>query len=217
MRVKICGIRDEEELKMCVKYADAVGFVTEYPSDVPWNITREEVRKLISKTPPFTCTVIVTSGSVEDVVELVEYTKPNAVQLHGNESEEEVKEIVEAVDAKVIKALPVDVGTGRVYGRDAVEAALSYERVGVDAILLDSKTERVGGTGKTFNWEVARRVREEIGIPLILAGGLNSGNVGRAIEYVKPYAVDVISGVETNGRKDERKVREFVKAVKVFL
>ena len=217
MRVKICGIRDEEELKMCVKYADAVGFVTEYPSDVPWNITREEARELISKTPPFTCTVIVTSGSVEDVVELVEYTKPNAVQLHGNESEEEVKEIIEAVDAKVIKALPVDVGTGRVYGRDAVEAALSYEKVGVDAILLDSKTERVGGTGKTFNWEVARRVREEIGIPLILAGGLNSGNVGRAIEYVKPYAVDVISGVETNGRKDERKVREFVKAVKVFL
>jgi len=217
MRVKICGIRDEEELEICVKYADAIGFVTEHPSDVPWNITREEARKLISRTPPFTCTVIVTSGSVDDVVELVEYTRPNAVQLHGSESEEEVREIVEVVNAKVIKALPVDVKTGKVYGRDAVEAAQSYEKVGVDAILLDSKTDRVGGTGKTFNWEVAKKVRERISLPLILAGGLNSKNVRKAVEYVKPYAVDVISGVETEGRKDERKVREFVKAVKVIL
>lgn len=216
MRVKICGIRDEEELEICVKYADAVGFVTEYPADVPWNITRDKARELISKTPPFIYTVLVTSGSFEKVVELVEYTKPNAVQLHGEESEEEVKEIAEAVNAKVIKALPVDVKTGKVYGRDAVEAALSYEKACVDAILLDSKTERVGGTGASFSWEVAKKVRERIGLPLILAGGLNSENVRRAIEFVKPYAVDVISGVETNGRKDERKVRDFVRAAKVI-
>ncbi len=216
MRVKICGIRNEEELKICIRYADAVGFVTEYPSEVPWNITREEARKLISKTPPFIYTVIVTSGSVEKVIDLVEYTKPNAVQLHGNESEEDVKEIVEGVDVKVIKALPVDVKTGRVYGRDAVEVALSYEKTGIDAVLLDSKTDRVGGTGKTFNWEIARKVREKIRLPLILAGGLNSKNVRKAIEYVKPYAVDVISGVETEGRKDENKIREFVRAAKVI-
>ncbi len=216
MRVKICGIRNEEELKICIRYADAVGFVTEYPSEVPWNITREEARKLISKTPPFIYTVIVTSGSVEKVIDLVEYTKPNAVQLHGNESEEDVKEIVEGVDVKVIKALPVDVKTGRVYGRDAVEVALSYEKTGIDAVLLDSKTDRVGGTGKTFNWEIARKVREKIRLPLILAGGLNSKNVRKAIEYVKPYAVDVISGVESEGRKDENKIREFVRAAKVI-
>jgi len=216
MRVKICGIRNEEELKICIRYADAVGFVTEYPSEVPWNITREEARKLISKTPPFIYTVIVTSGSVEKVIDLVEYTKPNAVQLHGNESEEDVKEIVEGVNVKVIKALPVDVKTGRIYGRDAVEVALSYEKTGIDAVLLDSKTDRVGGTGKAFNWEIARKVREKIRLPLILAGGLNSKNVRKAIEYVKPYAVDVISGVETEGRKDENKIREFVRAAKVI-
>ena len=216
MRVKICGIRNEEELKICIRYADAVGFVTEYPSEVPWNITREEARKLISKTPPFIYTVIVTSGSVEKVIDLVEYTKPNAVQLHGNESEEDVKEIVKGVDVKVIKALPVDVKTGRIYGRDAVEVALSYEKTGIDAVLLDSKTDRVGGTGKTFNWEIARKVREKIRLPLILAGGLNSKNVRKAIEYVKPYAVDVISGVESEGRKDENKIREFVRAAKVI-
>ena len=216
MRVKICGIRDEEELKICAKYADAVGFVTEYPADVPWNISRRKARELTSKTPPFVYTVVVTSGSVEEVIELVKYTKPNAVQLHGSESEEEVREIVEAIDVKVIKALPIDVETGKVYGRDAVEAALSYEKAGVDAILLDSKTDKVGGTGKTFNWEVARKVREKISLPLILAGGLNSKNVRKAVEYVKPYAVDVISGVETGGRKDERKIKEFVMAAKVI-
>jgi len=216
MKVKICGIRNEEELKICIRYADAVGFVTEFPSEVPWNITREEARKLISKTPPFIYTVIVASGSVEEVIDLVEYTKPNAVQLHGNESEEDVKEIVEGVDVKVIKALPVDVKTGRIYGRDAIDVALSYEKTGIDAVLLDSKTDRVGGTGKTFNWEIARKVREKIRLPLILAGGLNSKNVRKAIEYVKPYAVDVISGVETEGRKDENKIREFVRAAKVI-
>ena len=214
MRVKICGIRDEQELKICAKYADIVGFVTEYPMEVPWNISREEAKRLISKTPPFIYTVVVTSGRVEEVVEIVEYTKPNAVQLHGNESEKEVREIVEALNVKVIKALPIDVKTGKVYGRDAIDAALSYERTGIDAILLDSKTDKIGGTGKTFDWDIARRVREKINIPLILAGGLNSRNVKKAIEYVKPYAVDVISGVETSGRKDERKVKEFVMAAK---
>ena len=187
-----------------------------YPADVPWNISRRKARELISKTPPFVYTVVVTSGSVEEVIELVKYTKPNAVQLHGSESKEEVREIVKAIDVKVIKALPIDVETGKVYGRDAVEAALSYEKAGVDAILLDSKTDKVGGTGKTFNWEVAKKVGEKISLPLILAGGLNSKNVRKAVEYVKPYAVDVISGVETNGRKDERKVREFVMAAKVI-
>jgi len=117
-------------------------------------------------------------------------------------------------NVKVIKALPIDVKTGKVYGRDAIDAALSYERTGIDAILLDSKTDKIGGTGKTFDWDIARRVREKINIPLILAGGLNSRNVKKAIEYVKPYAVDVISGVETSGRKDERKVKEFVMAAK---
>lgn len=215
MKVKICGIRDEEELKICIKYADAVGFVTEYPLDVPWNISREEARKLIKKTPPFVSTVVVTSGSAEKVAEIVEYTRPDAVQLHGEESEREVREIVDT-GVKVIKALPVDVNTGRIYGEDAVKVALSYERTGVDAILLDSKVGRSGGTGKTFNWVIARKVRERINLPLILAGGLDSGNVRIAVEYVKPYAVDVISGVETNGRKDERKVREFVLAAKVI-
>ncbi len=213
MKVKICGIRDEKELDVCIKYADAVGFVTEYPSDVPWNISREEARKLISKTPPFVYTVVVTTGSAEDVLEIIECSKPNAVQLHGNENKEEVRKIKEESGIKVIKALPIDVRTGKVYGRDAVDVAKAYAGV-ADAILLDSKTDRPAGTGMTFDWDIARRVKERIETPLILAGGLNSKNVQRAIEIVRPFAVDVISGVEVNGRKEEDKVREFVMAAK---
>jgi len=216
MRVKICGVRDLDELKICIKYADAVGFVTEYPIEVPWNISREKAKQLISKTPPFVYTVVVTAGSVEKVLEIAEYTKANAIQLHGNESEKEVEEIVKELDAKVIKALQIDLETGKIYNKNPIEVAKSYARY-VDAVVLDSKTKNMpAGTGKPFNWEIARKVREKIEIPLILAGGLNSRNVKQAIEIIKPHAVDVISGVETNGKKDEKKIREFIIAAKVI-
>ncbi|HID43316.1 MAG TPA: phosphoribosylanthranilate isomerase, partial [Archaeoglobaceae archaeon] len=212
----ICGVRDLDELKICIKYADAVGFVTEYPVEVPWNISREKAKQLISKTPPFVYTVVVTAGSVEKVLEIAEYTKANAIQLHGNESEKEVEEIVKELDAKVIKALQIDLETGKIYNKNPIEVAKSYARY-VDAVVLDSKTKNMpAGTGKPFNWEIARKVREKIEIPLILAGGLNSRNVKQAIEIIKPHAVDVISGVETNGKKDEKKIREFIIAAKVI-
>jgi len=216
-RVKICGIRDYEELRIAVRYADAVGFVTEYPIDVPWNISREKAKELISKTPPFIYTVVVTSGEVEKIIEIAETTKPDGLQLHGQESLEDVRYIKENVGTKVIKAIQIDVKSGKAYEKSPVEVALLYEKAGVDAILLDSKTEMPAGTGKTFNWEIARKVKEVINVPLILAGGLNSGNVRKAIEIVNPFAVDVISGVETEGKKDERKVREFVRAVKMVV
>jgi len=195
-----------------------VGFVTEYPIEVPWNLSRDEAKELIARTPPFIFTVVVTTGSVEKIVGIAKHTKANAIQLHGSESLKEVKRIRDELEGvKLIKALPVDAEAD---GPRILGQAMPYAEV-VDAILLDSKTDEMpAGTGKTFNWEIAREIRErieKIGKPLILAGGLNSENVERAIQTVRPYAVDVISGVETNGRKDERKVREFVRAAKHML
>ncbi|MBO8183737.1 MAG: phosphoribosylanthranilate isomerase [Archaeoglobus sp.] len=218
MKVKICGIRDLDELKICISYADAVGFVTEYPIEVPWNLSRDDAKELIARTPPFIFTVVVTTGSVEKIVEIAKHTNANAIQLHGNESVKEVKGIRDELEGvKLIKALPVDAEAD---GPRILGQAMPYAEV-VDAMLLDSKTDEMpAGTGKTFNWEIAREIRErieKIGKPLILAGGLNSENVERAIQTVRPYALDVISGVETNGRKDERKVREFVRAAKHML
>ena len=217
MRVKICGIRDLEELKICLNYADAVGFVTEYPLPVPWNISRREAKELISKTPLFISTVVVTSGSVEKVLEIAKYTQPDVLQLHGRESEKEVGEIAKSLkrqSIKVIKALPVDVETGKIYDKEPLGVILSYAKI-VDAILLDSwAKDRPAGTGKVFDWSLARQVRKKVKT-LIIAGGLDSQNVRDALEMVKPYGVDVISGVERKGRKDEKKIQEFVGAARM--
>ena len=91
--------------------------------------------------------------------------------------------------------------------------------VGISALLLDSKTSSMpAGTGVSFSWEIARQVRLAINVPLIIAGGLNPGNVRDAIKSIKPFAVDIISGVEDQpGRKDEQKVRAFIQAVKGYM
>ena len=89
------------------------------------------------------------------------------------------------------------------------------EDTGVDALVLDSFSEaRPAGTGQSIDWTMARNIRETVGLPVILAGGLNSGNVGQAVAAVNPYGVDVISGVENPvGKKDPDKVRAFIEAV----
>ena len=102
-------------------------------------------------------------------------------------------------------------------GEEAVEEAASVAPH-VDAILLDSgdpslRVKELGGTGRVHDWGMSRRIRESVDVPVILAGGLDPDNVADAISGVKPYAVDVCSGVRTGGRLDESKLREFIKRV----
>jgi phosphoribosylanthranilate isomerase len=136
--------------------------------------------------------------------------------LHGEEGEGETEEIAGLVKndgVKVVKSLSIDIGIPQ-NADEVIKKALSYQDCGIDALLLDSKTPaRPAGTGIPLSWEVAGRVREALSIPLILAGGLSPSNVSEAIKYVRPYGVDVISGVEGSpGSKDPDKVRAFVKA-----
>lgn len=224
MKIKICGITDKEELTICARYADALGFVVEYPIDVPWNISREKARELVLSTPPLIGTVVITTGNMKRIKRIVETTKPTTVQLHGEETPEFVKEFVEySRDRcfKVIKAvqidvdLDLDVDTMRSLGRDLLNVVKEYEEAGVDALLLDAKNDTpAGGTGITLDWSKIAEVTRVIDIPVIIAGGLNSDNVRLAVEQIDPFGVDVISGVETNGRKDEDKLKDFTRAVR---
>ena len=106
------------------------------------------------------------------------------------------------------------IGWGR---RNSIDEALAVGPL-VDAILLDSGNQslpikELGGTGRTHDWNISKRIREAIGVPLFLAGGLNSSNVGQAISEVQPFGVDVCSGVRTDGRLDEVKLRAFFQTV----
>jgi phosphoribosylanthranilate isomerase len=140
------------------------------------------------------------------------------LQLHGEESPELVRSVVKVLrdeGTHVIKALSADVSKQLVV-KDLLSKAIDIQNCGVEALVLDSKTnEMPAGTGIPLNWETARTIRENLDIPMILAGGLNPTNVKDAIRIVKPYGVDVLSGVEVSpGIKDHEKIRAFVKACK---
>jgi phosphoribosylanthranilate isomerase len=219
VRVKICGITNEEDLYLCVKSGvDALGFVVEYPVDVPWNIPRGRARELMQKVPPFVAVTAVVGGEMEHILSIADFTMPDVMQLHGEESLRETDMLVKELSkrgVRVIKALRINIEED-LKALTVMETAKRFASTGISALLLDSKTSDMpAGTGMPFNWEIAKQVRDAVDVPLIIAGGLNSGNVRDAIKSIKPFAVDVISGVERSpGRKDKRKVQEFIRAVK---
>lgn len=221
-RVKICGLMSSSDIDMAVTAgADALGFVTEYPVPVPWNIDRERAAELIGTAPPFVTTTAVVGGGVEDMVAIARLAKPHFLQLHGDETLEEIRVVcgeLEGTGTKVLKALRIDAETGlaQFSEQNPTEACRILADSGVAGLVVDSKTgKRPAGTGVTLDWSVMQRVSASIRLPLILAGGLTAENVAGAIETVHPYAVDVISGVERSAAvKDAQLMRDFVHAAK---
>jgi phosphoribosylanthranilate isomerase len=221
-RVKICGLMSEADVKMAVfAGADSLGFVTEYPVPVPWNICRARSAELVASAPPFVTTTAVVGGGVEDMVAIARAVRPHFLQLHGDETLEEIRAVCESLaptGIRVLKALRINVETGEAFFavKDPVEACVVLDRSGIAGLVLDSKTSsRPAGTGVSLDWNSLRRIAKRISVPLILAGGLTPKNVRKAIDLVRPYAVDVISGVERGpGVKDPRLMRDFVNAVK---
>ncbi|MCF8110368.1 MAG: phosphoribosylanthranilate isomerase [Desulfobacteraceae bacterium] len=221
-RVKICGITNEADIDLSVSAgAWALGFVVEYPMDVPWNLDRKTAKQLMKKVPPFVSRVIVVGDDAGMVMELTGYLRPHVVQLHGNEPVSETAALASSIHklgSQVIKPLRFFAETGECESRfdDPVDAAKQIEATGVDALVLDSVSRtKPAGTGKSIDWRIAQKIRNRAALPVILAGGLSAENVGRAVAEVKPYGVDVISGVEQPpGKKDPEKLKTFFCALK---
>lgn len=203
VRIKICGITTVEDALAAVDAgADALGFVFHQPS--PRYIEPDRARRIIAALPPFVTPVgLVVNRSPEAVASLVAASGVVAVQFHGDETPVECRQAPLAW----FKALRVRPET------DVVSLARQY--MGARAILLDAwDGQRYGGSGRTFDWT---SVEDGLPVPLVLAGGLTPTNVGEAIATLKPYAVDVSSGVEAEpGRKDHDKMRRFAAEVKKF-
>jgi phosphoribosylanthranilate isomerase len=205
-RVKICGIMNEQDLNCAILGgADAVGFIVEVDGS-RHRISAEDARKLIRRVPVFTKSVaVIAPESSEDAALLAQMTGADILQIHGTLRPEEIKALKKRVPQKVIAALPPD------------KEAHRYDDV-ADAVLLDTfKDGKLGGTGAVHDWSVSASLARELRIPVILAGGLNPSNVREAIRTVMPYAVDVSSGVETKGRKDQKKVESFIREVRSCL
>jgi len=222
VRVKLCGLMSPEDVKMAeTAGADALGFVTEYPVPVPWNLDRERAASLAATVSPFITTVAVVGGDPQEMIRIARKVRPRVLQLHGDESLEDIRQVLEGLEGtgiRVIKALRIDVDTGEALFEkaDPRDAGSALAGSGIAALIVDSKTSsRPAGTGVTLDWDISARMVKEVALPMVLAGGLTVENVAGAVKKVKPYAVDVISGVEKEpGVKDGEKMRAFVAAAK---
>ena len=217
VRVKICGIRTEEDLKVAVqKGYNAIGAVINVPKS-PRNVTPTIANRLFRKIPPFISSVaVIVPNSVNDVMTIEKSVNPDIIQIHGFFEEEFYEELIESVSTKIIHALLLDKdGKSHVINEEPIKAA-NFLQNHSDAILIDTYIpNKMGGTGTTVNWDIASQIRKKLTVPVILSGGLNENNVIEAIQKVNPYAIDVSSGVEKSpGIKDSKKVENFIKLVK---
>jgi phosphoribosylanthranilate isomerase len=199
--VKICGMTNLEDALAAAEFgADALGFVFHDPS--PRGISIERAARIAAKLPPGIVKVGVFVDADEEIVlKAIAACTLNLLQFHGNESPDYCLQF----GLMTMKAF-------RIKDAASLEDLPKYP---TDAWLLDSYVpNKPGGSGETFNWELARQARD-IGKPIFLAGGLTHENVADAVRRVQPYAVDVSSGVEAiPGKKDLTKVKAFIQAAK---
>ncbi len=203
VRTKVCGITNEKDaLKAANLGAWAVGFIFHKKS--PRFISPFKAKKIIEALPPFITPVGVfvnhNAGAMRDIIN---HTGIRVVQLHGDEDHHFCHRL-KRYNVKIIKAFQV----GEKF------SPVNVEPYKVDAYLFDTyDKDAYGGTGKTFDWNVIRELKS-LNVPIILSGGLNSQNVIDPVNDLKPYAVDVNSGVEESpGKKDHDKMKNFIDVV----
>jgi phosphoribosylanthranilate isomerase len=213
--MKICCIRSADEAAMAVDYgASALGLVSHMPSG-PGVIGDELIAEIAARVPPGIGTFLLTSRQrVNEIVAQQHFCKTNTVQICDH--------LIDGTHRNLKEALPgiSIVQVVHVTGPKSVEEA-DLASSQVDAILLDSGNQKLavkelGGTGRTHDWTLSRKIRENIDVPLFLAGGLNAENVARAIDEVGPYGLDVCSGVRSDGKLDEHKLKSFIAASRNF-
>jgi len=211
LRAKICCIATESEAALAVREgASAIGLVSAMPSG-PGPIPEEQIRAIARTVPPGVDTFLLTSSrDPREIERQARVTGVRTLQLVDAQATETYPELRNSLPgARLVQVIHVT-------GPDALGEAQRIASF-VDALLLDSgnpsaAVKELGGTGRTHDWTISTRIRERVGVPVFLAGGLTPENVAEAVRRVRPYAVDVCSGLRTDGRLDERKLRAFMVA-----
>jgi len=205
-RVKICCISSIEEAKLAISYGtSAIGLVSEMPGG-PGPIPEELIKEIAATIPPGVSSFLLTSKQdVDSIIAQQRRTKVNTIQI--------VDRLVEGTHNDLKKAMPgiSIVQVIHITGEESIKEAVEVSK-DAHGILLDSGNQslavkELGGTGRVHNWDISRRIVDSVNVPVFLAGGLNSSNVKEAINKVKPFAVDICSGVRTNGKLDEEKLK----------
>ncbi|HZP64024.1 MAG TPA: phosphoribosylanthranilate isomerase [Terriglobales bacterium] len=204
-RVKICCIADLQEAWLAIRQgASAVGLVSRMPSG-PGVISEDQITQITAKVPPPVATFLLTcEQDVQAIIAQQRRCRTNTVQICDRLTNGSYRDLKHALPGvAIVQAIHVT-------GPASVDEALSVAPQ-VDAILLDSgntalAVKELGGTGRRHDWTLSRKIREQINIPVFLAGGLNPGNVRRAIEEVGPFGLDMCTGVRTEGKLDANKL-----------
>jgi len=210
-RIKICGITREEDLRASVEAgADALGFVF-YPKS-PRYITPEQAARLCAALPPFVGAVaLFVNPSLEQVEQVADAAPLSLIQFHGDETLEQCAAIAAAVRRPFVRAFRVKPGTA---ASDLLECELSYRAASpwFSGLLLDAFVDGYGGAGKVFDWSL---IPKELAPRVVLSGGLSVQNAAEAVVRLRPFAVDISSGVEQQkGIKDACKIAAFIAAVR---
>lgn len=204
MRVKICGITNKDDAFKAIKFgADALGFI--FYKKSPRYVSPSRARNIISILPPFVTIVgVFVNEKIGAIQDIAGFCGLNAVQLHGDEDHHFCHRLKRYQVLRIIKGFRVD----------ETFDFRTAEKFDVDGLLFDTYQDKVfGGTGKAFNWQLLKSAHVKGSV--ILSGGLTPENVKEAIEVVKPFAVDVSSGVEAEpGRKDHQKLEMFIRNAK---
>lgn len=215
-RVKICCISSIEEAQLAIKSgASALGLVSAMPSG-PGVISEELISQIAEQTPPGISTFLLTSKQyVKEIIEQQRRCKTSTIQIcdkivRGTHSQ--LKQVLPGI--KIVQVIHIT-------GEESINEAFEVSK-NVDALLLDSGNQKLavkelGGTGRIHDWTISRKIVESVKVPVFLAGGLNAENVADAVKQVKPFGVDVCSGVRTNGKLDEQKMKSFFTNLKTVL
>lgn len=212
IRFKICCISSVDEARLAIRYgASAVGLVSAMPSG-PGPIPEELIGEIVARVPPGVATFLLTcAADAEKIIDQQRRTRANTIQLVDSVEPVIYAELRAAMPGiKLVQAI-------HVRGEESVQEA-RLAAVHVDALLFDSgnpslAVKELGGTGRVHDWSISRRIREQVNVPVFLAGGLNAGNAAEAARQVRPFGLDICSGVRTDGRLDESKLRAFVQAL----
>lgn len=210
-KIKICCISSIEEAHIALQFgADVLGLVAKMPSG-PGTIEDNLIAEIVKSVPSTTTFLLTPKTNPFEIIEHQRITGSNCIQLVDAVGMEDYKILRDHLqNVQLIQVIHVT-------GEESIEEAKRYADV-ADFILLDSgnpnlKIKELGGTGRVHNWELSRKIVESISKPVFLAGGLKPENIREAIETVKPYGVDVCSGVRSSGKLDLEKLNRFFKAI----
>ena len=207
-KIKICCVSSTDEAELALRHgAHALGLVSAMPSG-PGVIDETLIAQIVQQVNGRADTFLLTAQQDADaIIDQYQRCRPSTMQLVDYVAPQELRKLRHALPGVML------VQVIHVTGAESIDEAKAAANL-VDAILLDSGNQKLavkelGGTGRTHDWTISRKIREQCGIPLFLAGGLKPENVRDAIEQVQPFGLDLCSGVRTDSRLDESKLRAF--------